>query len=242
MCEYARALRKAGKKQKAIETMKEALEMFRCSFDRHYDGYNKSHPNYPGMLAIMGVMLRYVEEPKESMDYLEEALDIQKDIFPTENMMKAQTIYNLGIAHHRLGDKEKALEKVQEALEMMKSIQREHYKVASILTARAILRDSKGDHKGAHDDLHEALNIRCKRYEDKNHPDIALNCRLLAENVDKHTSMNLERRRAKMYWHQAKSTYDFLCKREEELSKVSGIEIPVIMDWKAAIKDLETSM
>ena len=223
MCEHSRTLRKAGKTHEALGMMGKALQIFKRS------GYSNSHPKYLGMLVIKGVMLRDVEKPQDSKGYLEKALNLQKEIFRTANMMKAQTIYNLGIAYHRLDDKEKALEKVQEALDMMSTIQWDHYKVASILTARAILRDSKDDYVRAREDLHKALQIRCKWYEGMNHPDIALNYRLLAENAEKRKLKPL----AEEYWAQARNIYEILHKREEKASKESGIEIPIIAKWKA---------
>lgn len=179
--DLARVVRDSGDIEKSAKLMQQALDLYRSTIDEStHIGYSERHPKYASMLAVMGLIQRDLGKLREAKELLEQALRIQETILSQQNLMKAETIRNLGTVLHRLGDRSRALESLNSALSMMKSVKYEHPITATTSAAIAQLLLDMGDIHSAQAALDEALKIRTKCCGGI-HPNVALYHRQLGE-------------------------------------------------------------
>ncbi len=179
--DLARVVRDSGDVEKSAKLMQQALDLYHSTVDQStHLGYSESHPKYASMLAVMGLIQRDLGQLEEAKKLLKRALRIQETILSQQNLMKAETICNLGTVLHRLGDRNRALESLSLALSMMKSVKYEHPITATISAAIARLLLGMGDVHSARASLEEALKIRMKCCS-KIHPNVALYHKLIGE-------------------------------------------------------------
>ena len=115
----ARVLRDTGDLQLAADTMHNAITKFK---EAATNGYTKLHPKYASMLAIYGLIMRDMKELTLSRQFLLDALELQKRVLSPHNLMKVETLCNLGTVQHRLQRKDKARETLTGALDMMNNL------------------------------------------------------------------------------------------------------------------------
>lgn len=219
--------------------MQQAIDLYTATVDKSSSsGYTTTHPKYASMMAIMGLMLRDLDQLKESRKCLQTALKIQQQILSQQSLMKAETICNLGTVLHRLGERQKALESFDTALSMMQAVKYEHPVTATISAAIARLLLDMGDVHSARLSLDDALKIRTKCCGEL-HPDVALYHKLIAEislKTDDATS-------AKQHLQVASRIYKTLYDREKTMSHECGIEpLPILDEWKDIVDDLEQQL
>ena len=111
-------LRDTSDLQLSAKTMNNAIN----SYNAGSSGYTQQHPKYASMLAIHGLILRDLNELSNAESFLWKALDLQEKILSPHNLMKAETLCNLGTVQHRLGQETKALGSLESSLDMMNQL------------------------------------------------------------------------------------------------------------------------
>ena len=200
------------------------------------------------MLVAMSQMLQDTGNLEEARGYLEDALQKLRQSFFPQNLVKAKTMCTLGTVFHKLAAQAstalnpvaahlypwyyryKARKLLNTALDTMRKICNTHPNTATILAAIGRLELDSGDLHSAKLHLEEALNIQTKCCGSI-HPNIALYHQLLAEV----TSLNGDELPAKSHSQEADKIYRALIKREQDWSKIAGINLPILRKWQESI-------
>ena len=159
---YASRVRSScSSKKLGIEMMKDAVDICKkhlenktCKSQNIYAGIK-----YAQMLAAFGIVLRY-ESPSSEMStalkYLNEALEMQDSTLHPNSIHRIRTLYYIGCAFKKMGDKERAREKMRMCQELIEC--RHPYK-ASIFTGLGRLLQ-KNCHDEAKKLMTDAFDIR----------------------------------------------------------------------------------
>ncbi len=190
------------------------------------------------MLAIYGLILRDMNELTASQQFLIDALDLQKQILSTHNLMKVETLCNLGTVQHRLQRKNKALDSLNGALDMMNvlgnNVGHFHPLRSTVLIALGrLLLDMEREMEGEAC-FKEGVDIRIESCGEF-HPNVAayyeFQGKLDLKLTEEHGSSRLR---------DAIQVYASLVKRESELSAEHDIALPVLKEWEKKITHLKS--
>ena len=225
--------------------MQQAIERYTSMTDDASNlGYTKSHPKFTSMLAILGLIQRDLDRLQEARRSLETALRMQQEILSEQSLMKAETMCNLGTVMHRMGNRRGALEYMDSALTLMKSVKHEHPITATISAAVAQLLLDMGNVHSARLSLEDALEIRSKCCTEL-HPSNALYHKLLAglADQDEHGA-DKAGLMAEKHLIAARAIYGNLFQREQALSEKAGLrsQIPVIGVWEREAQLIEEQL
>ena len=197
------------------------------------------------MLVTMSQMLQDIRNLEEASGHLENALQRLRQSSLPHNLLEAEALYTLGTVFHKLATQSttehspfvarlyvwyneyKAHKLLSTALDTMKKVCDNHPNTATILAAIGRLDLDSGNVHSAKLHLEEALDIQSKCCGSI-HPNIALYHKLLAE-VASQTGDELS---AKSHSQAADKIYRALIKREGELSKRAGINLPILQKWQ----------
>ena len=231
--DLAKVIRDCGDVQRSAETMQDAIDHYtETSTQSDNPCYTMAHPKYASMLAIMGLILRDLDDLKGAKKHLEKALQIQQKILSQQNLMKADTVCTLGTVLHRLGEKQKALDELNSALAMMQSTCYENPVTSTISGAIGTLLLDMGEVHSAKHCLQEALKIRTKCCGEI-HPAVAYYQKLLADVEKEDTPLRTQ------HLQTSRQIYRALCEREYTLSEEAGVQLPVIIEWRKKLEELE---
>ena len=231
--DLAKVIRDCGDVQRSAEMMQDAIDHYTETSTRSSNpGYTTAHPKYASMLAIMGLVLRDLDDLKGAKKYLGKALRIQHKILSQQNLMKADTVCTLATVLHRFGEKETALDKLNGAMAMMQSTCYENPVTSTICGAIASLLLDMGDIHSAKHCLREALMIRTKCCGET-HPAVAYYHMRLADADKEDTPLRMQHLRT------SRQIYVALCERESILSEEAGLQLPIIMEWRKTLEELE---
>ncbi len=127
------------------------------------------------LLSDLGIYSCYVEvNLKQTIDYLTQALDIQKKVLGEEHPDVAASLSNLGIAYKKQGDVPQALDYYTQSLAIQKkALGEEHPDVAVSLNNLGSAYAERGDVPQALDYYTQSLTIQKKVLREE-HPDVAL--------------------------------------------------------------------
>ena len=228
-------MRDCGRLEDSEIMLQHAIDLYTLAYEESGStGYTKTHPKYASMLAIRGLVLRDLDSPKEARKSLEKALKIQKQILSEQNLMKAETICNLGTVFHRLGERQRSLDHFSTALSMMKTVQYQHPITATILAATARLLIDMNDLKSAEFSFEEALRIRVACCG-TTHPVVATYHKWLAEFAG-----NVNREGASEHLQTSHRIFESLLAREKAASAKYGFELPVLQRWELSMQELQS--
>ena len=204
-------------------------------YNESTNGYTKRHPKYASMLAIYGLILRDMNELTASQQFLTDALDLQKQILSTHNLMKVETLCNLGTVQHRLQRKNKALDSLNGALDMMNvlgnNVGRFHPLRSTVLIALGrLLLDMERKREGEAF-FKEGVDIRIESCGEF-HPNVAAYYEFQGKLDLKLTDSSRLR--------DAIQVYASLVKRESALSAEHDIALPVLKKWEKKITHLKS--
>ena len=224
-------LRDTNDLQLSADSMYNAIS----KYNESTNGYTKRHPKYASMLAIYGLILRDMNELTASRQFLTEALDLQKQILSTHNLMKVETLYNLGTVQHRLQRKNKALDSLNGALDMMNvlgnNVGRFHPLRSTVLIALGrLLLDMERKREGEVC-FKEGVDIRIESCGEF-HPNVAAYYEFQGKLDLKLTDSSRLR--------DAIQVYASLVKRESALSAEHDIALPVLKKWEKKITHLKS--
>ena len=229
--DLARVLRDTHTVQHSAETMYKAI----TNYNETDTGYTKLHPKYTSMLAIYGLILRDMGELTEAKQFLWDALELQKQVLGFYNLMKVETLCNLGTVQHRLQQNDEALQSLNGALDMMNhlgdSVGHAHPLRSTVLIALGRLLLETNDIKNGRLNFEEGMKIRIETCGEL-HPNIALYNELRGtyqSQDEDHTH----------YLREAVQIYSSLLKRERTLSHEHDVSIPVLQEWDKKIRDFE---
>ena len=204
------------------------------------------------MLVIMSQMLQDIGNLEEARGQLEDALQRLRQSSLPHNLLEAEAIYTLGTVFHRLATqttskhspfvallypwyyKYNANKLLNTALDIMRKVCNVHPYTATILAAIGRLDLDGGDLHSAKLHLEEAIDIQTKCCGPV-HPNIAFYHQLLAgvtSQIGKEFS-------AKSHSQEADKIYRALIKREGELSKISGVNLPILQKWQVNIEKID---
>jgi serine/threonine-protein kinase len=131
--------RDLGKLDSAEIQLRNAVEMFQ-ELDK------RTLPEYPKALKNLAYVLRVQSENEEASKLIEEALEIEHQIYEAPDVNIAESIYILASINRYLGKYEAALEYQQESLEMIKAItEGPHPGIVANLSNIAVLHQILGD-------------------------------------------------------------------------------------------------
>ena len=235
--DMARVKRDAGELDEAIGSMERAIVTYESVLKSSEDdslGYTNTHPKYASMHAILGLMKRDAGKLDEAKRCLERALEIQDKIVSPQNLMRAETIGNLGTVHHRLGKHQKAMDAFKEAIGIMRHLRSSHVVTSTILAATGILLEDIDELQKAERNVEHALETRIKCCGTV-HPNIALYHVILG----RITSKIGDTFSAKSHTRKAEIVYQALIQREEEMSKKANVELNVLQDWKYILDHID---
>ena len=226
--DLARVLRDTGQLEFSGQTMQTAINKYLNIIN---GGFAKSHPKFASMLAINGLIWRDLNELHQAKRFLLDGLELQEKILSSQNLMKAETLCNLGTVYHRLGFTTKSREHFNMSLNMLNHVGVAHPLKSTVLIAIGHLLADNGDVYSGRVSLKAGLKIR-QQACGTIHSNIAYYHRLLG--ADHTHSGNIQSHHLK----EATRIYSLLIKREKELSRNNGFEIPVLDDWENEIKDI----
>ena len=233
--DLARILRDTGDIQLSAATMLNAITKYREAADA---GYTKLHPKYASMLAIYGLILRDIGEHSEAKKFLWNALELQKQVLGSHNLMKVETLCNLGTVQHRLQQTDKALESLKAALDMMNhlgdNISHSHPLRSTVLVASGRLLLDMGKIEDGWAQFNQGATIRIKTCGEL-HPNVALYYELRGSTELKGTA-----RDHTSSLKDALQIYSSLMRRENSLSAEYNVNLPVLEEWKKKINSLES--
>lgn len=224
--DLARVLRDTGNLEQSAATMEEAIKTYEETQDGL--GFTETHPKYASMLAINGLILRDIGSLYKSKSLLERALDIQERVLSRKNLMKAETLCNLGTVWDRLGNKSKANEFLKSSFDMLEesAVDGMHPMRATVLAAAGRLLIEEGELAGGQERLEDALKIRtaaCGVY----HPNVAYYHVMLRDVAGR------DEESYSYHSKVAEDVYGFIIDRESLECIEAGVPVlPVVGVWK----------
>ena len=124
-------------------------------------------------LFEFGKILRDFGDPRKAVNYFEQALSIDREVYGERHPRVAIDLNDLGLAWKSLGDSKKAIDYYEQALSIDREVYGErHPKVAATLNNLGLARYSLGDSKKAIDYFEQALSIDREVYGER-HPEVA---------------------------------------------------------------------
>ncbi len=230
--DLARVLRDTDTLQCSAEMMNNAITNYNVTTT----GYTRLHPKYASMLAINGLILRDIGELSDAKRFLLDALELQKQVLGFYNLMKIETLCNLGTVQNRLQQNNEALKSLNGALDMMNhlgdSVGHAHPLRSTVLVALGRLLLEKNDVKNGQLFFDQGVKIRTETCGEF-HPNTALYYEL------KGTLSELSHQDRSHYLREAVQIYSSLLKRERPLSNEYNIRIPMLEKWEKKIRDYE---
>lgn len=210
------------------------METAIATYERSLDqlGFTADHPKYASMLAIHGLILRDLGDLSRAERRLLDAMQMQETILGETNLMKAETMLNIGTVLHRLGRKRDAREFFDRSSGMLNLLAKRHPMKATVAAAIGRLVLDMQDSKSAYDYFNDALSIRsdvCGRV----HPNVALYHLLMSSSCDSHVMANHHIR-------EAVDIYKSLVEREKRGSESTNTPpLTIIKEWQNEYEDLE---
>jgi serine/threonine protein kinase/tetratricopeptide (TPR) repeat protein len=123
----------------------------------------RNHPENASALQILGTILVERQKYTEAEQVLDEALEIERNVFGPDNSRVAVTLANLGVLHDRVGDVRLAIEETQEALGVARATRgADFYMLGYYLDALANMYLKTGDLATAEADARESLRVYAK--------------------------------------------------------------------------------
>ena len=160
----ADSYRKIGKFEKAIEICENAIKTAEKKKDKN---------QISKFLFKLGEILQEMGNAKKAIDYYEQALSIDRDVYGERHPAVAAILNNIGGAWHALGEHKKAIEYYEQALSIDKKVYgRRHSDVATTLNNIGMAWHALGKHKKAIDYFEQALSLGKEVYGER-HPDVA---------------------------------------------------------------------
>ena len=136
---------------------------------------------YSRLLYELGWIYYDIGEAKKAIEYYEQALSIDKEIYGERHPDVASDLNNLGEAWRNLGDAKKAIDYDKQALSIVKGVYgNKHPNVATSLNNLGLAWRDMGDAKKAIEYFEQALSIYREVYGNK-HPNVATSLNNLGE-------------------------------------------------------------
>lgn len=158
--------RDLGKLDSAQYYMQKAVYMLR-------DLDKKNIPEYPKALKNLAYVLRLQSDYEQALNLVEEALQIEKQLYEAPNVNIAETVYILASINRYLGNYEKALEHQRNSLKMIQAITSgPHPGMVANLSNIAVLFSIMDSPDSSKTYYRKALNM-AERLYGPNHPEVA---------------------------------------------------------------------
>jgi len=133
----------------------------------------KKDKNYSKFLFELGFVNHEMGNDRQAIDYFEQALTIDKEIYGDKHPNIATTLNNIGSAWDALGEHKKAIGYFEQALTIDKEIYGDkHPNIATTLNNIGSAWDALGEHKKAIEYFEQALTIDKEIFGEK-HPSVA---------------------------------------------------------------------
>jgi tetratricopeptide (TPR) repeat protein len=134
----------------------------------------KRDGKYGKFMSELGWIHREMGDARQALEYYEQALSIDKEVYGDRHPTVALRLNNIGSAWYALGEHKKALEYYEQALSIDKEVYGDrHPTVALRLNNIGSAWDDLGEHKKALEYYEQALSIDKEVYGDR-HPTVAL--------------------------------------------------------------------
>lgn len=224
--DIARVLRDTGELPLSGKTMEGAIRAYQEAKDGL--GYTDTHPKYASMLAIYGLILRDSNELDLAKTYLENALKIQERVLSQQNLMRVETLCNLGTVLHRMKQRPLAMAQLNQSLTMLKTLTSHHPMVATVSTAFGRLLIDLGERQSALLSIKDALKMRTEICGAV-HPSIAYYHLLLAE---------LDQTSVDHHFEQAAYVFEALVERERGHGVDDNEHLPITEEWLACAEKI----
>lgn len=132
---------------------RDALNIFRAALSRN-------HPDHAVALASLGYILTQLGRYGEAEPMLNEAMEIERDVFGVDNQRLASIDADLATLYARKGDPTRALALIGDAVRLTtQRLGPSHYMLGYFLDAQAAIKLQAGNIAGADADVHHALDI-----------------------------------------------------------------------------------
>ena len=157
-----------GETEGALGALEEAVEVLKCQVAECPDDV-EAKKSMATVLTNLASVYFGQEEFAEALESLQHAMDIWMDV--EENPARTNvlaTVNNMGLAHERMGNLDKALECYEDLLHVRSQVLgTDHVDVADSLTTVAKVLERQGNAEGALDLYEEALRIYQKAANDE---------------------------------------------------------------------------
>ena len=187
----AASLRNIGYSQIQLANKKAAVESLEKSlgvYKKIYAADNKQ-PCVGDTLHYLGVALQMPPKAdlKRSLEHLKRALSIKQHALDSAHPSLAETLSQLGSTYQDLGDYAQAVEHLEPAAVIYKSLSLDDYfhDVAFVMNSLGMCKRGLGDYAGSIEDYRQALNIYSKWLGDEH-----ANTRIVRENLEKSIQMS----------------------------------------------------
>ena len=134
----------------------------------------KRDEKYSKFIFVLGYIYGDLGDSKQELEYLEQVLSIEKDIYGERHPNVATVLNNIGEVWRSLGNPKKAIKYYNQALSIDKEIYgQKHPHVAITINNIGAAWDEIGEHKKAIEYYEQSLSINKEVYGEK-HPDVAI--------------------------------------------------------------------
>ena len=134
----------------------------------------KNEDKYSNFLSELGYLYHETGDPRQSIDYFEQALSIYKEVYGDRHPYVTVSLNNIGVSYLELGEPKKSLEYFEQALSIEKElIGSRHRVIAARLNNIGNSWLSIGEPKKSLEYFESALSIYKEAYGDR-HPKVAI--------------------------------------------------------------------